>query len=292
MEGESAGDPRAAYLVAGPPGTEVRVTDAELADQPAQGGVVGGAAGLHAQDRDAFAGGARPVRVKGAEGVVEEGRPDQVALRRGKSAEVGQQGGDPSIPGEHVHVTMQHHRGYVAHGVQQPPQPRGHLRPAGLPRGSGGRDIGDGEQIVPFVRRELQGIGEGVQTFRLFPDTEEEARRGGPHVLEGWQYYCTSRAGHPRSAKSLTWTSIDHIATFDAFRSLSLLAPRPLLMIVGREAVTSWMSVEALQKAPGPKELRWVDGATHVDLYDKDEYVTPAVAKLTDFFGTHLAESR
>jgi hypothetical protein len=27
----------------------------------------------------------------------------------------------------------------------------------------------------------------------------------------------------------------------------------------------------------------------HIDLYDKDEYVTPAVAKLTEFFGKHLA---
>jgi fermentation-respiration switch protein FrsA (DUF1100 family) len=32
-----------------------------------------------------------------------------------------------------------------------------------------------------------------------------------------------------------------------------------------------------------------IDGATHIDLYDKDEYVTPAVAKLTEFFSKHLA---
>lgn len=140
--------------------------------------------------------------------------------------------------------------------------------------------------------RTAEARGEGVQTFKLFPDTEEEARRGGPHVFEGWEYYCTPRAGHPRSAKALTWTSIDRIVTFDAFRSLGLLASRPLLMIVGREAVTSWMSVEAFQQAPGPKELHWIDGAVHNDLYDKDEYVTPAVAKLSGFFETHLAGTR
>jgi uncharacterized protein len=43
-------------------------------------------------------------------------------------------------------------------------------------------------------------------------------------------------------------------------------------------------------QAAEPKELVVIDGATHIDLYDKDEHVTPAVAKLTEFFGKHLAE--
>ncbi|MFB7064612.1 hypothetical protein [Streptomyces sp. NPDC056300] len=46
-------------------------------------------------------------------------------------------------------------------------------------------------------------------------------------------------------------------------------------MIVGREAVTSWMSVEACRQAHGPKELLRIDGAVH-----KDRYVVPAIAKL------------
>jgi hypothetical protein len=57
--------------------------------------------------------------------------------------------------------------------------------------------------------------------------------------LEGWEYYCSPRAFHPRSAKSLTWTSVDHIATFDAFHCVELISPRPLLMIVGRNAWTA-----------------------------------------------------
>lgn len=62
-------------------------------------------------------------------------------------------------------------------------------------------------------------------------------------------------------------------------------------MIAGREAVTSWMSVEAFQKARGPKELHWIDGAGHVDLYDKDEYVAPAIAELAAFFHTRLTST-
>jgi hypothetical protein len=31
------------------------------------------------------------------------------------------------------------------------------------------------------------------------------------------------------------------------------------------------------RQAGEPRELFWIDGASHVDLYDKDEYVSPAV---------------
>jgi hypothetical protein len=126
-------------------------------------------------------------------------------------------------------------------------------------------------------------------TFKLFPDTAEEARARGQHVFEGFEYYCIPRAQHPRSATFLTWSSVDHMGFFDAFRFVSLIR-RPLLMNVGREAVTSWMSVEAFQKAQGPKELHWIEGASHNDLYDKDQYVTPTIAKLTEFYAVNLPE--
>jgi fermentation-respiration switch protein FrsA (DUF1100 family) len=138
--------------------------------------------------------------------------------------------------------------------------------------------------------RAAEARGEGVQTFRLFPGTAEEARARGQHVYEGFEYYCTARAQHPRSAKFLTWTSVDHMAFFDAFRSVRLIR-RPLLMNVGREAVTAWMSVAAFQSAQGPKELHWIDGASHTDLYDKEQYVTPAIAKLTEFYSANLTEA-
>jgi len=136
--------------------------------------------------------------------------------------------------------------------------------------------------------RTAEARGEGDQSFGLFPATGEEASLGGPHVFEGWEYYCSPRGFHERSAKTLTCSSVDRIATFDGLATVSLIAPRPLLLIAGRNAVTSWMSVQAFQNAGGTKELHWIDGASHVDLYDKDEYVTPAVAKLTEFYTAHL----
>ncbi|MGW3130631.1 alpha/beta hydrolase [Streptomyces sp. NPDC001076] len=151
----------------------------------------------------------------------------------------------------------------------------------------GGQDpaVLRGMLAAAAAARTAEARGEGVATFPLFPATEDEARAGGPHAHEGWEYYRTARARHPRAAEEFTWNSVDRIAGFDAFHALELLAPRPLLMIVGREAVTSWMSVAAFQRVTGPRELFWIDGATHVGLYDRDEHVTPAVAKLAAFFG-------
>jgi uncharacterized protein len=82
------------------------------------------------------------------------------------------------------------------------------------------------------------------------------------------------------------------MACFDAFRFVSLIGHPPLLMVVGREAVTSWMSIQAFQNAVGPKELHWIDGASHHDLYYKEQYVGPAVTKLTGFFTKNLAAAR
>ena len=134
--------------------------------------------------------------------------------------------------------------------------------------------------------RTAEARGEGVGEFPIFPETEEQARALGQHAFESWEYYCTDRAQHPRSAKSFTWNSIDRIVSFDPFRFIDLIAPRPLLMIVGTEAITRHMTTEAFENAQEPKRLQWIYGASHVDLYDKDEYVTTAVAEL--FFTAEL----
>jgi hypothetical protein len=56
-------------------------------------------------------------------------------------------------------------------------------------------------------------------------------------------------------------------------------------------AVTSYMTAERFWNAQQPKELHWIDGATHVSLYDKESHVTLAIAKLSHFFRSRLGES-
>jgi fermentation-respiration switch protein FrsA (DUF1100 family) len=129
--------------------------------------------------------------------------------------------------------------------------------------------------------------GASLGALPLFPADAEQARAGGLHSFEGWEYYCTPRGEHPRSARTLTWDSVDRIASYDAFRFIHLIAPRPLLMIAGTEAITAWMSEEAIAQAQEPKELYRIEGATHVELYDRK--VGLAVGKLAEFFSQHLA---
>lgn len=159
------------------------------------------------------------------------------------------------------------------------------------------RNGGDGQQDPAIIQHMLDEAaiartaevkGSEPKVFPLFPATAEQASALGQHVYEGWQYYCTEVGQHPRSAKTFVWTSVDRIAGFDAFRFADLIAPRPLLMIAGSEAATLWMTEEALDVAKAPKELFIIDGATHMDLYYKQAFVTPAVDKLERFFRSTL----
>ncbi|MFC0104361.1 alpha/beta hydrolase [Sphingopyxis terrae] len=123
-----------------------------------------------------------------------------------------------------------------------------------------------------------------IEGFPIFPADEASARAGDLHLFEGWEYYCTPRGAHPRAAKALTWDSIDRMATFDAFRFIAMIAPRPLLMITADKAVTAWMTHDAYERAQQPKSLHIIEGATHVGLYDREDAVNDAVGRLSDFY--------
>jgi hypothetical protein len=80
---------------------------------------------------------------------------------------------------------------------------------------------------------------------------------------------------------------VDRIAGFDAFRFVDMISPRPLMMVIGTNAVTSWISREAYEAAREPKQLVWIEGASHNDLYDR--YVPQVVVKLNEFFTANLS---
>ncbi|MCX9025069.1 MAG: alpha/beta hydrolase, partial [Candidatus Methanoperedens sp.] len=101
-------------------------------------------------------------------------------------------------------------------------------------------------------------------------------------------YYCTPRAQHPNAPGKYVFTSLGLQMAFSAFDQVETISPRPLLMIVGSKADTLYFSREAIEKAKDPKELFVIPGATHIDMYDKPQFVMPAVAKLTEFFGKAL----
>ena len=134
--------------------------------------------------------------------------------------------------------------------------------------------------------RSAEARGEPATLVNAVPH-EIDASTPAP-VREFHDYYRTPRAQHPRSTNEWVLRSVDERAQYDSYANIGMLAPRPLLMIAGGEAFTRYFSEDAVARAGDSAELFTVEGATHVDLYDRDEAVTPAVDKLTAFFGTHL----
>ena len=74
---------------------------------------------------------------------------------------------------------------------------------------------------------------------------------------------------------------------FYPFNDIETISPRPMLFITGDQAHSREFSEDAYKLAAEPKELVWVPGAGHVDLYDRVNLIP--FDKLGSFFGQHLA---
>jgi fermentation-respiration switch protein FrsA (DUF1100 family) len=141
--------------------------------------------------------------------------------------------------------------------------------------------------------RSREARGEPVRLVPVVPDSPASFTEQTPALYrEGYDYYRTARAQHPNSPNRYVFSSLPQQIAFFPFEQLDTISPRALLVIVGSKADTVFWSREVYEKAKEPKELHVIEGATHIDLYDRPQFVTPAVAKLTDFFGRHLADAR
>ena len=60
---------------------------------------------------------------------------------------------------------------------------------------------------------------------------------------------------------------------FYPFNDIETISPRPLLFITGDQAHSKEFSEDAYKRAAEPKELYYVAGAGHVDLYDRVELI-------------------
>jgi fermentation-respiration switch protein FrsA (DUF1100 family) len=116
--------------------------------------------------------------------------------------------------------------------------------------------------------------------------------RGGEaqFLVDYHDYYMTPRGYHPRAVNSgNAWTQTTPLS----FMNMPLLAyiqeiaPRPLLLVHGEKAHSRYFSETAYAAAAQPKELVIVEGASHVDLYDRMDKIP--FDTLTAFFRKHLA---
>ena len=121
------------------------------------------------------------------------------------------------------------------------------------------------------------------------PDKKEELSDSLPVLFrEGYDYYKASRCSYPTAVNKFILSCNGKLASWDAFQYIDMISPRPVLFIAGSKADSKFFSEEAISKAKEPKELFEIKGATHIDLYDKPEYVKQVVKKLVEFFDKYV----
>lgn len=138
--------------------------------------------------------------------------------------------------------------------------------------------------------REEEARGGEVRYVGNMPKMSKEEVAKMPFELyrEGYEYYLETHA-HPNSTFRYTQSSLLDLMRFDATDQIELIN-QPLLMLAGSKADTRDMTEDAFAKAVNaqPKELYLFEGATHIQTYWKEPYVTQAVKKLTEFFKKNL----
>jgi fermentation-respiration switch protein FrsA (DUF1100 family) len=116
-----------------------------------------------------------------------------------------------------------------------------------------------------------------------------------PHPIERefYDFYRTPRGEvTPKGTTRLltthpTLTSNVKFMNFYPFNDIETISPRPMLFITGDQAHSKEFSEDAYKRAAEPKELHYVKGAGHVDLYDRVNLIP--WDKLGGFFNRHLA---
>lgn len=138
------------------------------------------------------------------------------------------------------------------------------------------------------AQRTREARGEAVRLIPTVPESDNFTTHTPVMYREGFEYYRTARGQHPNAPARSVLSGLPAQMAFFAFELIETISPRPVLMIAGANADSLYFSETAYRKASEPKELFLVPGASHIDMYDKPQYVTPSIAKLQEFFSRYL----
>lgn len=139
------------------------------------------------------------------------------------------------------------------------------------------------------TQRTAEAGGAAAQYMPYVPEADAIDEHTSVTNREANDYYRTPRAQHPNSPNKVLLTSLDKLLAFSAADRVDTLLTQPLLLVVGAKSdARRFVDLYHQKAASTDKEVLVIDGATHVDLYDKPEHVDPAVAKLATFFSTKL----
>lgn len=132
----------------------------------------------------------------------------------------------------------------------------------------------------------------GGETKYTSGTVHEITEKSHPIEREFYDFYRTPRGEYTPPGQSPlltthpTLSSNTRFMNFYPFNDIETISPRPMLFITGTEAHSREFSEDAYKRAAEPKELHWVPGAGHVDLYDRVNLIP--WTKLTAFFSQHL----
>ncbi len=123
--------------------------------------------------------------------------------------------------------------------------------------------------------------------------TVHEITEKSNHIeREFYDFYRTPRGeftpagSSPLLTTHPTLSSNTKFMNFYPFNDIETISPRPLLFITGDQAHSKEFSEDAYKRAAEPKELYYVAGAGHADLYDRVELIP--FDKLESFFKANL----
>lgn len=133
---------------------------------------------------------------------------------------------------------------------------------------------------------ERQDQGGAVECLPAVAEEGEAAMPGD----EPFAYYGTERGASPYWKNEVTRASVRELITMDNMMGADFLSPKPALIVHG--VVDRFCSPEGAEEAfrrlDEPKQLLWVNAKEHIDLYDREPYVSEAVEAVAGFLRTHL----
>lgn len=148
------------------------------------------------------------------------------------------------------------------------------------------------KQIIADAAEQRSVEFQGGATKYTSGTVHEITEKSNPIEREFYDFYRTPRGeftpagSSPLLTTHPTLSSNTKFMNFYSFNDIETISPRPLLFITGDQAHSKEFSEDAYKRAAEPKELYYVAGAGHVDLYDRVELIP--FDKLESFFKANL----
>ena len=148
------------------------------------------------------------------------------------------------------------------------------------------------KQIIADAAEQRYVEFQGGATKYTSGTVHEITEKSNPIEREFYDFYRTPRGEFTPAGSSPLLTTHPRLSSntkfmnFYPFNDIETISPRPLLFITGDQAHSKEFSEDAYKRAAEPKELYYVAGAGHVDLYDRVELIP--FDKLESFFKANL----